>query len=218
MKILLILILIIIYVILTILFMFIFNKTNYKKIDDRCKFSGEGFDDNWELGECSIAFKIIPHVNNVLEIGGGSGKVSHIINKILSERNLEKKHIVVEPIGKETMKGNHIKTNKKNFGDKYTLVEKYCENMNMNDLKILEGPPDCLYSDCEGCLLKFFKTEIGKYVLKNVRYIVNEMDGFVINNTLDNELRKLWRDNGLKKIGEGYGCGVNCVTDIWKRS
>ena len=188
-----------------------YNTIIYKKLDNRCKFSGEGFDDNWELGECSIAFKIIPHVNNVLEIGGGSGKVSHVINKILSERNLEIKHIVVEPIGKETMKGNHIKTNKKNFGDKYTLVDKYCENMNMDDLKNLDGPPDCLYSDCEGCLLKFFKTDIGKYVLNNVRYIVNEMDG------ANSELRKLWRDNGFKKIGEGYGCGVSCVTDIWKR-
>ena len=60
---------------------------NYKlKIYDNCKFSGYGFDDNWEIGECSIANQVIPYCKNVLEIGGGTGKVSHIINQILKKK------------------------------------------------------------------------------------------------------------------------------------
>lgn len=52
---------------------------NYN-IDDRCYFSGNGFGKNHEIGECSLAYSIIPKVENVVEIGGGAGKVSHVIN------------------------------------------------------------------------------------------------------------------------------------------
>ena len=182
------------------------------KIDNNCKFSGYGFDDNWEIGECSIAFQVIPYCNNVLEIGGGSGKVSHIINKTLDKKGMSNRHLVLEPNDENTMGGNdNIYKNKQKFNDNYTILEKYAEDLTMKDLEILDGPPDCLYADCEGCLYKFFNTDIGKYVLNNVRFIVNEMDG---NN--DN-LRNLWKENGFKKIGVGYGCGTSCDTDIWFR-
>ena len=182
------------------------------KIDNNCKFSGHGFNDDWEIGECSIAYQVVPYCKNVLEIGGGSGKVSHIINKILDKKGISNRHLVLEPNDENTMGGNdNIYKNKQKFNDNYTILEKYAENLDMKDLEILDGPPDCLYSDCEGCLYKFFNTDIGKYVLNNVRFIVNEMDG---NN--DN-LRNLWKENGFKKIGVGYGCGTSCDTDIWFR-
>ena len=79
----------------------------------------------------------------------------------------------------------------------------------MEDLSVLESPPDCLYSDCEGCLFEFFKTDIGKYVLNNVRFIVNEMDGH------NDELTDLWKQNNFHKISTGYGCGEACDTDVW---
>ena len=55
-------------------------------LDKRCidsSFKGAGPDH--EQGECSIAFKIVPKCKNVLEIGGGVGKVSHFINKNLKK-------------------------------------------------------------------------------------------------------------------------------------
>ena len=113
---------------------------------------------------------------------------------------------------------NNIYKNKKKFKDKYTITEKYAENLTMDDLKILKGSPDCLYSDCEGCLYSFFNTDIGKYVLNNVRFIVNEMDGFTKGRDIDNNLRDIWMKNGFQKIGTGYGCGTSCDTEIWYKN
>jgi len=34
---------------------------------------------------------------------------------------------------------------------------------------------------------------------------------------VDEKLRNIWKQAGFTKIGEGYGCGVQCETDIWYR-
>lgn len=191
-----------------------FKLDTEKKIElnDACKFSGFKFNKNTELGECSVAIQLIPYVNNVIEIGGGSGKVSSMINKILKERNLENEHIVVEP----GLRGNGnigdtdiIKKNRKTYNNKYHLIEKLADELTFEDIKKLKNTPDCLYVDCEGCLLSFFETEVGKYILNSIRYLVNEMDG---NNE---KLVKLWKEKGFKKIGTGYGCNKTCDTDVW---
>ena len=182
------------------------------KLFDECNFSGHGFNDKHEKGECSVAIQIIPLVNNVLEIGGGAGKVSHIINKILKKRNLQKKHIVIEP-GKKGI-GNHkdkIYKNKKKFKDQYTIIKKFAEDLTNEDLNFI---PDCLFVDCEGCLHKFFETDIGKYCLKNARYIVNENDSMAIKKN-QQDLRDIFIKYGFSKIAIGYGCGVNCHTEVW---
>ena len=190
---------------------------NRLKLMDECRFSGKEFGDDWEIGECSVAIQIIPHCRNVLEIGGGAGKVSHMINKLLGTRGLSERHVVLEPGGEGDMGKGAIEHNKASFGDNYTIVKKYANDIDQSDLRPLNGPPDCLYADCEGCLLGFFDTEIGNYVLDNVRYIVNEMDGFTLDAEVDEKLRNIWKQAGFTKIGEGYGCGVQCETDIWYR-
>jgi hypothetical protein len=188
------------------------------KIYDECKFTGDGFFEDHEIGECSVAHQIIPYCNNVLEIGGGAGKVSHAINTLLAKRNLETKHVVVEP-GSDGV-GNHgdvhIYENKRKFNDKYTIVKKLCNDLTMDDLAPLHGHPDCLYTDCEGCLHGFFETAIGKYVLDNVRFIVNEMDGFILNSD-DSKMTDLWKSKGFILLTKGYGCGIACDTDVWYR-
>lgn len=136
-----------------------------------------------------------------------------MINTLLKDEN-KTRHIVVEPgLGG---KGNHgdikLWENKKKFNDKYTIVKKYANDLTMDDLEVLKGHPECLYVDCEGCLKDFCYTKLGKYVLKHVKFIVNEMDG---NNE---ELRKIWKDNNFNKVGVGYGCGVKCDTEIWERN
>ena len=96
---------------------------------------------------------------------------------------------------------------------KYLALKKYACDITHEDLKIFKEKPDCLYIDCEGCLLDFLNTYIGKYLLNNVRYIVNEMDG---NN---DEICKLLTKNKFTKIGTGYGCGekLACDTKVWYR-
>lgn len=174
---------------------FITDSNNKLQIYDECKYDGIGFGTNHEIGECSIAIQIIPLVDNVLEIGGGAGKVSHMINSILAKRNLETQHVVVEPgIGANGNHGDHdIYANKEKFNDKYTIVKKLCNDLNMNDIKIFDKPPECLYVDCEGCLKECQTTPFFDYVLKNVKYIVNEMDGY-------NEIiTEQWSSYGFKK-------------------
>jgi hypothetical protein len=198
---------------------FILDDNGKFKIYDECKFSGEGFNEDHEIGECSVAIQIIPLCNNVLEIGGGAGKVSHMINSVLAKRNLETQHIVVEP-GSDGF-GHHgdekIYINKNNFNDKYTIVKKLCNDLTFDDIKILDNPPDCLYTDCEGCLKDCQETPFFKYVLDNVRFIINEMDGFIQSNEHDDHIRNIWILHGFKKIGVGYGCGLSCNTEIWSK-
>ena len=198
-------------------FNFELDSAGKMRIYDDCKFDGIGIIGlDWEIGECSIAIQIIPLVNNVLEIGGGAGKVSHMINKILQKRGLGSKHVVVEPgpnirnAGSGHMGNNSLYKNKQNFGDQYHIVEKLAENLSEEDITII-NPPDCLFVDCEGCLGTFFKTTIGKYVLSNVRFVVNEMDG-------ENEyIRNTLSLNGFRKVGIGYGCDYKCETEVWYR-
>ena len=187
---------------------FLTDKSKKLAISDECKFSGSGFHTEHEIGECSVAVQLIPVVKNVVEIGGGTGKVSHMINQKLKDRT---QHVVIEPgsSGKGNHGNYHLWNNKKNFNDKYTIVKKFAEDLLFDDLRIFKHKPDCLFVDCEGCLEKFQNTYIGKYIVENVRYIVNEMDG---NN--DN-IKQQWKNHGFKKIATGYGCGTNCETEIW---
>ena len=199
---------------------FILDSSGKLEINDQCEFDGIGFNTSHEVGECSVAMQIIPLCKNVIEIGGGAGKVSHMINKVLSKKNLETQHIVVEP--GITGLGNHgdtnIYENKQKFNDKYTIVKKLCDDLTMDDLSILNEKPDCLYVDCEGCLLNFQNTDIGHYILNNVRFIVNEMDGdIIIGKGTDDKIRKQWIKFGFKNIGIGYGCGKDCTTEIWSK-
>ena len=191
-------------------------RENYR-INDKCYFSGSGFDKNHEVGECSLAFEVIPKVKSVLEIGGGTGKVSHIINTLLADKT---QHIVIEPgVGGNGNHGDeHLWKNREAFGDQYTIVKKYVNELTKEDLKVLKTDVECLYVDCEGCLLSFLKdTELGKNMLKQVKYVVNEMDGFTNNATHDPDLIKLLADNDFVIDLVGYGCGISCKTNVWKK-
>ena len=69
-----------------------------------------------------------------------------------------------------------------------------------------------MFVDCEGCLSDFFTTDIGKFLLLNVRYVVNEMDG---NNSVITESLVKY---GFRKLNQGYGCGTACVTEVWAKN
>ena len=103
-----------------------------------------------------------------------------------------------------------IERNRIMFGDNYTLVRKYANQITCEDLRVLDYRPDCLFVDCEGCLKDFQETETGKYVLSNVRFIVNEMDGH------NPEIIQQWLNAGFKPLATGYGCDDStCDTEIY---
>ena len=81
---------------------FIENYTENNVIIDK-ELDGTGIDDRfigvdptWEQGEAEVVYKYLdPNIcTSVLEIGAGSGKVSHYINRKLKDPT---KHYVVEP-------------------------------------------------------------------------------------------------------------------------
>ena len=184
------------------------DKYGLLNIDDRCRFSGIGFDEEHEIGECSIALQIIPFCNGVIELGGGWGKVSHMINKILSERDLQDRHLVFESSQEKV--DDFLSKNKKLFGDRYSIANKSASHINIDDLSIFDPYPDCLYVDCEGCLYDFQKTKLGRDLLQNsIKFIVNEMDG---NNKL---IKNQWSRYGFRMIARGYGCVDKCLTEVW---
>ena len=189
--------------------------TGKLRLQPECRFSGVGFSKKHEVGECSVAYQIIPLCRNVLEIGGGTGKVSHAINALLQRRGLGRQHVVVEP--GSGGRGNHgdtaLYTNRARLKDQYTVVKKFANDLTASDLRALDGGvPDCLYVDCEGCLLSFQKTALGSRVLKSATYVVNEMDGH------NDALRAMWRSYGFRKVAVGYGCGTRCDTEVWKKT
>ena len=189
------------------------------KIFDECKFDGYNFGEDHEVGECSVAVQLIPYCKNVVEIGAGTGKVSHVINKYLSENSRGSQHLAIaggtdklRESGGRVVEENHaLLKNKKLFNDLYTPIFKPANELSFDDLSLLNEKPDCLYVDCDNCLYDFFHTEVGKYVLSTVRFIANEMDG------MNGWLRNLWRDNGFEKIGFGYSHGrLDTSHDEWK--
>lgn len=168
-----------------------------------------------------MAFQVIPRCESVLEIGGGAGKVSHMINTLLKNPS---KHVVIEPGagGRGNHGDQHLWKNQKTFNDKYTIVKKYANDLVTDDLKKLgKDGPDCLYVDCEGCLLSFLTdSTIGKSILKSekLKFIVNEMDGFTSSiPNHDHKLKKLLRNHGFDVYAKGKGCGVRCETLVWKK-
>ena len=184
------------------------------KIFEECKefhsVKGNPYD---EFGECSVAVQVVPLCKNVIEIGAGKGKVSHMINKMLSLRGLETQHIAIE-LGPGAFK--MLNRTRKKFGDKYTPLKKNVNDLTHVDLEVFNEPPDCLFVDCEGCLHKFQTTDIGKSILKSVRFIVNEMDSHHAGKCND-ELRSSWKSMGFNKIADAYGCGAECECDVWFR-
>ena len=194
------------------------DSNNFIKLSDECRFEGLGFNESWEIGECSMATQLIPHCLRVLEIGGGFGKVSHVINRILRQRSIGSQHVVVEGLEKRVKQ--YLSKNKENFKDEYTILNKKTTELKSLDLSVLKGAPDCLFVDCDNCLLQFLNTEIGNEVLGSVKFIANEMDG---SNKL---LQKLWSERGFRKVADSYGCSHarpcgeeihECVSELWEK-
>ena len=169
-----------------------------------------GISPDWEQGEAEMIDKYFdPNIcQRVLEIGAGSGKVSHYINRKMNDRS---KHYAVEPLEAEMGKrvGALIHQNRKKMGDKYFIDHRKIEDIPTKDIvNKLGGPPTCIISDCEGCTLNYYQNN--PEIFNSVKMIMNEMDGHT------NKLRNLWKSNGFTQKVIGCGCGSNCCdTDMW---
>lgn len=164
--------------------------------------SFEGVGPDHEQGEAEMAHKYMSSCKNILEVGGGSGKISHYLNRNFKNPTA---HYVVEP--GEWDWANHLNKNKEKHNDQYYIDTRKIEDIPLEEIENKIGEIDCIVSDCEGCMFNFYKEN--PKVMKKTRLIMNEMDGH------NDELRKLWSTNDYTYLVKGNGCGVNCDSDLW---
>ncbi len=148
-----------------------------------------------EQGKCSVAIEVVPRCTNVLELRtGSSDKTSSIINSYMYSKN---KHIVID-----------IKTSKTNPGD-YKVIKKRIDQIVLEDVAHIT-PIDCLISDCNSCLIDFFRSSLGKNILETLKTVVVE-----IVDENNNELENILSENDLIHTNTGYGCGISCNTNVY---
>lgn len=179
-------------------------------ISDECKSGGEA-------GECSVAETFGPHCRRVLEIGAGSeGNVSVALQRVLKDPT---RHVAVES-DKDACDNHRAMMDKRDL--RHQLVCKSASQLQSSDVSSLGDSPDCIFADCEGCLVEFLDTPFGKEVIQNVKIFSNEMDGFLKggtpeDNEHDNLLRNKLCDAKLCPYVLAYGCGDECDTEVWRR-
>jgi hypothetical protein len=110
--------------------------------------------DAWtEFTERDLAFKYTRKNACVLEFGGGSGSVSYVIQRILTNPS---DHVVIQPDDAGAMFGGvrALRQNKSKQGCQYHIIDHVLE-ANEADVvsKLVSKPFDTLVADCEGCLV-----------------------------------------------------------------
>lgn len=169
------------------------------KFNSICKDNSfEGVSDYWKQGECSVVIDIVPYCKNVLEFCPDVGKISSFINRNLKDPT---KHIVVD------IEPSTILHNKNTHNDKYTIIQKNPEDLLESDLDLIL-PVDCVISNCNKSFLNFLKTNIGKKILKTARIFISKN-----NNDISNILLKY----DFIHTNTGYGCGINCNTNVYTK-
>lgn len=148
-----------------------------------------------EQGKCSVAIEMVPRCTSVLEFrSGSSDKVSAIINSYMYNKN---KHIVVDE-----------KVNKSNIGE-YKVIKKPITELQLEDIVDIT-PIDCLISDCNSCLLNFFKSSTGQSILKSLKMVIME-----IVDDVNDEIDQILSEHDLIHTNSGYGCGMSCSTYVY---
>ena len=146
----------------------------------------------------------------VLELGGGSGSVSTVIQQRLKNPEL---HVVVQPRD-ETMFGGvqKLQANKEACNSSFHIVDHVLKPGEEDYVVfLLKGYPDCLVADCEDCLVNEYNKNPGLF--REVQHVQVERDDPHQNYT------KLLRDIlRLSHIHTGRGCGVDTATEDMKRN
>ena len=162
-----------------------------------------------EWGERDIARKHTKPFHRILELGGGAGSVSAIIQAKLAEPS---RHVVVQPVEEKAMMGGfkQLMKNKKACNFKFTAIDHFLTPADVQPIiEILGGKPNCLVVDCENCLVGEY--EKNPELFDEVEMIQVERDDF------DGSYTKLFDKLGFVKTGQGYGCDGECPTEVWEK-
>lgn len=105
-----------------------------------------------EWGERCVARMFTPHDAKVIELGGGAGSVSAVIQERLSDKS---KHIVVQPKHEQEMFGGWaaLVETKNKLACEFTIVDHELQPGEVNRLTQGTWNPTVLVADCENCLV-----------------------------------------------------------------
>tara|TARA_B100000686_G_C16701969_1_gene923980 strand:+ start:24 stop:704 length:681 start_codon:yes stop_codon:yes gene_type:complete len=176
-----------------------------------CFTGGDG-----EWGEREVADKHTHPDSSVLEIGGGEGSVTVIIQKKL---NNPTNHVVIQPADDGWHGIEKLRKNKKSCNGEFTIIDHILKPGEGKELlEMVSKPFDTIVVDCEGCLHKEF--EKNPDLFKYVTQIQVERDDREISLTATGgPYEKLLKnDLGMKLVHTGKGCFGNCVTEVWEKN
>ncbi len=169
-----------------------------------------------EWGEREVAHKHVAKCSRVLELGGGAGSVSTIIQQKLKD---PRKHVVVQPDERRKMFGGlrQLQKNKKACKSSYSVLDHIIKpaKTDASDVDFiyaaLSGKPDCIVADCEGCLNDEYAKNPDLFAeVKHVEVERDDGEGKKYDALLSTEL-------GMTLVDRGAGCGGRCATEVWER-
>jgi hypothetical protein len=171
-----------------------------------------------EEGERHVASVFTKPNACVLELGGGSGAVSVIVQQMLKNKS---NHVVVQPEkgvdGETPMFGGiaNLSKNKEACQCEYHIIDHVLEVGEGKEIQRLVSKPfDTLVVDCEGCLVKEYRKNPGLF--SHVTMVQVERDDTIIEGSESYD--PLLTDLGFSKIHDGVGCDGRCPTEVWVRS
>jgi len=163
--------------------------------------------DDSEWGERAMARLFTPADARVLELGGGAGSVSAVVQEILTDKT---KHVVVQPADGGMLGGlPALLQTRAACNSQFTVVDHVLQSGEGDAIvRALGGAPTCLVVDCENCL-------VGEYA-KNPQLFTSATMVQVERDDFDGSYTSLLRDTlKLKLKHSGKGCGGMCATEVW---
>ena len=168
-----------------------------------------------------MAERFSSRCERVLELGGGSGSVSTVIQRRLKDK---RRHVVVQPDERMEMMGGLKRLVKNREADQlqFQIIGHMLRPGEGHAvIAMLAGRPDCIVADCEDCLWDEYKKN--QALFADVKQIQVERDD------PNRHYEALFQTMGMKKIHTGRGCGVHlpnqyhkregmlCTTEVWER-
>ena len=168
-----------------------------------------------EFGERQVADKFTKSDSCVLEIGGGAGNVSTVVQRKL---NNKKDHVVIQPMeGDNIMFGglSELKKNKSICNSEYQIIDHVlAKGEGKKLLGMVSKPFDTIIVDCEGCLTGEY--EKNPELFDHVTQIQVERDD-CLTPTSSCHYEDLFNKLGMKLVHIGLGCGTTCETHVYER-
>lgn len=172
-----------------------------------------------EIGEREVADKFTDPNACVLEIGGGAGNVSTIIQKKLNNKS---DHVVIQPIfgndRERPMFGGieNLENNKKACGSKFHIIDHVLKKGEGKELlKLVSKPFDTIVCDCEGCLNGEYEKNPDLFEKVNMIQVERDDRPAKKNSYERGKYNDLFDKLNMKLLHKGDGCGRACDTDVW---